>query len=57
MSKYGNIDNLCIGFASEMIKHLKDINADTKLFIVKSHTENVCITVSVENIKEARDKP
>lgn len=56
MNPYGNIDNMCIGFASEMIKHLKDINEDTKLFMIRSKTKNVYITVSVEDIEEARDK-
>lgn len=56
MNPYGNIDNMCIGFASEIIKHLKDINKDTKLFVIRSQTENVYITVSVENIEEERDK-
>ena len=57
MNLYGNIDNICIGFASEMEKHLKDINENTKLFIIRSKTKNVCITVSIEDIEEARDKP
>lgn len=56
MNPYGNIDNICIGFASEMIKHLKDINEDTKLFMIRSKTQNVCITVSIEDIAEERDK-
>jgi hypothetical protein len=56
MNLYGNIDNICIGFASEMEKHLKDINENTKLFIIRSKTKNVCITVSIEDIEEARDK-
>lgn len=57
MNPYGNIDNMCIGFASEMIKHLKEINQDTKLFMIRSKKQAVYITVSVEDIEEARDKP
>lgn len=56
MNQYGNIDNLCIGFAAEMIKHLKETNQNSKLFVIRSKTQNVCITVSVEDIEEERDK-
>lgn len=57
MNPYGNIHNLCIGFAAEMIKHLKEINENSKLFVIRSKTQNVCITVSIEDIGEARDNP